>query len=76
MAEKACQLTGRQQPGMLVTLAAAYAEAGRFNEAAATAREGGDLAGRQGQKEMETKAGRVLAALQAGYPIREPMEAR
>jgi tetratricopeptide (TPR) repeat protein len=72
MAEKACQLTGRRRPVMLVTLAAAYAEAGRFDEAVAAARQGRDLAAAQGQKEIETKAGLVLAALQAGHPFHEP----
>ena len=72
MAEKACQLTDRRQPVMLVTLAAAYAEAGRFDEAVAAARQGRDLAAAQGQKEMENKAGLVLAAAQAGHPFRKP----
>ncbi len=72
LAEKACQLTGRQQPALLVTLAAAYAEAGRFDEAVAAARQGQALAAAQNQKEMETKAGLVLAALQERHPFREP----
>ena len=38
LAERACELTGRQDPNMLDTLAAAYAEAGRFPEAVETAR--------------------------------------
>jgi tetratricopeptide (TPR) repeat protein len=72
MAEKACQLTDRRQPVMLVTLAAAYAEAGRFDEAVAAARQARDLTAAQGQKEIETKAGLVLVAVQAGHPFREP----
>jgi Flp pilus assembly protein TadD len=36
-AERACQLTGYKQPSMISTLAAAYAEAGRFPEAVTTA---------------------------------------
>ena len=35
-AERACQLSKRQRPAMLDTLAAAYAEAGRFDEAVST----------------------------------------
>jgi len=46
--ERAVRLTSRQDPLSLDTLAAAYAEAGRFNEAAATAREALELAGRRG----------------------------
>ena len=38
VAEHAAQLTGRQDARVLNTLAAAYAAAGRFDEAAATAR--------------------------------------
>jgi tetratricopeptide (TPR) repeat protein len=36
LAEKACQLTGYKQPRMTGTLAAAYAEAGRYDDAVAT----------------------------------------
>lgn len=74
MAEKACQLAGRQRPALFLTLAAAYAEACRFTEAVATARQGRELAASQGQKEIETKAGRLLAELQAGHPFREPLD--
>jgi protein O-mannosyl-transferase len=44
MAEKACGLTQYQQPVMIGTLAAAYAEAGRFNDAVAAAQKAIDLA--------------------------------
>ncbi len=37
LALRACELTGRRDPGTLNTLAAAYAEAGRFHEAVETA---------------------------------------
>ena len=37
LAERACRLTAYQQPMLIGTLAAAYAEAGRFEEATATA---------------------------------------
>jgi tetratricopeptide (TPR) repeat protein len=47
--ERAVRLTGRQDPGSLDTLAAAYAEAGRFEEAAATAREALDVAAGRGR---------------------------
>jgi len=45
-----------------------------FTEAVATAREGRELAAAQGPKEIETKAGRLLADLQAGHPFREPLD--
>lgn len=45
LAETACKSPGHEDdPGMLDTLAAAYAEAGRFEEAVATARKALDLA--------------------------------
>jgi len=46
--ERAVRLTSRQDPLSLDTLAAAYAEAGRFNEAAATAHEALELEARRG----------------------------
>jgi protein O-mannosyl-transferase len=52
--ERAVRLTSRQDPLSLDTLAAAYAEAGRFDEAAATAREA---------LELETRRGRADRAL-------------
>ena len=44
MAERACELTGRNDPVKLKTLAAAYAETGRFEEAMNTLRTAKDLA--------------------------------
>jgi len=44
MAEQACDLTGHKDPAKLKTLAAAYAEAGRFQEATATIQTAQDLA--------------------------------
>ncbi len=44
LAERACQLTEYKQPMMVGTLAAAYAEAGRFDEAVATAQKARGLA--------------------------------
>jgi tetratricopeptide (TPR) repeat protein len=73
MAERACALTERQQAATLLTLAAAYAETGRFKEAVATAQEGLDLAGNKGQKDIAAQAGRLLEAFQAGHPFREQM---
>ena len=49
LAEKAAELSGRQQPAMLNTLAAAYAEAGRFDDAIATSNQALETAQRSGQ---------------------------
>lgn len=51
--ERAVRLTSRQDPLSLDTLAAAYAEAGRFDEAAATAREALHLEARRGTVDRE-----------------------
>ncbi len=47
LAQRACGLLGRHEPGTLSTLAAAYAEAGRFPEAIAAAEEALGLAAKQ-----------------------------
>ena len=71
LASRACELTGRKQPAMLLTLAAAYAETGRFDDAAAAAQEGGALAKTQGNKTLEETAERINAAIAARKPFRE-----
>jgi tetratricopeptide (TPR) repeat protein len=52
LAERAVQLTGRREPAILDTLAAAYAEAGRFPEAVETARRALALAAEQGRQPL------------------------
>ncbi len=69
MARRACELTGQKRPGMLLTLAAAYAEAGRFGDALAAVGKADKLAKAQGNKELEAEAGRLQAAFQAGQPL-------
>ena len=70
MAARACELTGQKRPSMLLTLAAAYAEAGRFDDALATVGKAGELANAAGQKELAEEAGRLRAAFAAGRPFR------
>ena len=71
LAEKACAMTNNQQANMLTTLAAAYAEAGRFEDAIATAQRARDLAASNGQNALAAKAGELLALCQSGRPLRE-----
>jgi peroxiredoxin len=52
-AEKAAALTNHQEPAVLDTLAAAYAQAGRFDQAVATAGKALVLAGKRQQKPLE-----------------------
>ena len=51
-AQRACELTHNQQTVALGTLAAAYAEAGQFDDAIATAQKACALASQQGQAEL------------------------
>jgi Flp pilus assembly protein TadD len=65
LAQRACELDHNQQPIFLGTLAAAYAEAGRFDEAVAAAQQAHDLALERAEKARnpeEEKAARDLAA--------------
>ena len=54
------------------TLAAAYAEAGRFADAVATAQKTCELALAAGDKDLAEKAQARLKLYQAGKPFREP----
>ncbi len=51
-AERACKLTGHNKPKPLDTLAAAYAAAGKFSDAAATAEKALNAAKAAGQEDM------------------------
>lgn len=72
LAGRACRLTGNRQPGVLRTLAAAYAEAGHFAEAIRSAQEAQRLAEAAGQAELARKNQQLLQLLQTGQPYREP----
>jgi len=52
LAERAVNLAGDRQPALLDTLAAAYAETGRFPEAAETARRALEMAIGQGDQRL------------------------
>jgi len=66
MAERACELTNRKDAQKLKTLAATYAEVGRFNEAASTIQNALDISPLK-TKEMQTMA----EAFKAGKPWRD-----
>jgi tetratricopeptide (TPR) repeat protein len=72
LAEQGCRLTGRKDPLLLDALAAAYAEAGRFKEAAATAREAEALAWSLGKRQMSAQIQSRLRLYEAGRPCRVP----
>jgi len=69
-AERAASLTGRQQPAVLDTLAAAYAEAGRFPEAVETARRALAIAIQQNDRGVAAGLNARIALYEAGTPFR------
>jgi tetratricopeptide (TPR) repeat protein len=70
-ASAACRLTQGQNPLMLGTLAAAYAEAGNFDQAIATAQQAFDLAAAQGKTDLAAKNNELLVLYKAHKPCRE-----
>jgi tetratricopeptide (TPR) repeat protein len=71
LAESANELTGRNQPNVLGTLAAAYAEAGRFNEACATAERALALADKAGLQRLAEQTAARLALYRQGQSFRQ-----
>jgi protein O-mannosyl-transferase len=72
LAERACQLTKYQAPILIGTLAAAYAEAGRFKEAIETAQQARALAEAAKQPEVAEKNRQLLELYRSGQPYRQP----
>jgi tetratricopeptide (TPR) repeat protein len=75
LAERACELTHYGQPLFVGTLAAAYAEAGRFPEAVATAEKAEQLAAAGGLAAAAAKDRQLLELYRAGKPYHEPAPA-
>jgi Flp pilus assembly protein TadD len=71
LAERACRLTEHQEPNLLSTLAAAYAEAGRFDEAVGTAARAQALAKAGGQQALAEQIQELRARFSARQPYRE-----
>ncbi len=70
LAERACALTGRENIGCLDTLAAAYAEAERFDEAAGTAEQAAALARSSKQDTLADEILMRVALYRDGHPYR------
>ncbi len=70
LATRALELTGTNNVGVLDTLAAAYAEAGRFAEAAASARQAQAAAAAVGAHDLAEQIGQRLALYGANRPYR------
>ena len=71
LARRAIDLSGGNNPELMGTLAAAYAEAGRFAEAAETARKALDLATQQSKQALAESIRAKIRLYQAGTPFHE-----
>ena len=71
LAEEANQITGGTKPYVLCTLAAAYAEAGRFTNAVAAAQSALQLANTQGNPSLANALQQDIQLYQASRPFRE-----
>lgn len=71
LAERACALTGRKEAFLLGTLAAAYAEVGRFDDAVKTAEQARQLALAAGQQAVAQANARLLEQYRAHRPVRQ-----
>ena len=74
LARRAVQLSGSREPALLGTLAAAYAEAGRFPAAVQTARKALELAAQQNTQALVESLQAKLPLYEAGTPFREPQQ--
>jgi tetratricopeptide (TPR) repeat protein len=71
LAEQAKQLTGGSNGAVLHTLAAAYAETGRFADAIVTARQALELTETRKNGELGTRLEKELALYRANAPVRD-----
>jgi len=74
LAERACKVTGFKEPVMVGTLAAAYAEAGRFDEAMAMAGKARELALAAGEQALADKNQKLIELYRARRPYHEPAQ--
>jgi tetratricopeptide (TPR) repeat protein len=71
LAEHVCEITSNRVAAFADTLAAAYATAGRFSEAVATAQKAIELGNSAGQTQLVKEVGAHLELYRAGRPYRE-----
>jgi tetratricopeptide (TPR) repeat protein len=72
LAERGCRFTDYKDPAILDTLAAAYAEAGRFDDAVRTANKALDEARTAADNDLTTEITARLELYKAGQPYRQP----
>jgi tetratricopeptide (TPR) repeat protein len=70
-AQQAVQLSGGREPLFLRTLAAAYAESGRFSEAIAVAQQAVGIANMQAKPDMAKRLNGDLVLFRGNLPLRE-----
>ena len=75
LAEHACKLTEYKKAFFIGTLGAAYAEAGRFNDAVAAAQKAHDVALAQGQKEIAANNEHLLELFKSGRACHQEAKA-
>jgi tetratricopeptide (TPR) repeat protein len=71
LADRACQLTEWKAAFLVGTLAAGYAEAGRFEDARNTAQKAIGIAEAAGEKELADRNRQLLKLYQSGKPFHE-----
>jgi Flp pilus assembly protein TadD len=71
LAERACELTQHEQAVFIGTLAAAYAEAGRYDDAVNTAQKARDVALAHQQKEVAGNNERLMEIYKSGRAFHE-----
>jgi tetratricopeptide (TPR) repeat protein len=71
LAQRALQISGGKDPAILHTLAAAYAETGRFPEAVQTARKAQELATQQSKQALADSIQAKIRIYETGSAIRE-----
>lgn len=72
LAGRACELTQNKLPIFVGTLAAAYAEAGRFPEALKAGEQAAQLAAAAGDAALAARNRELIALYQTGKPFRQP----
>jgi protein O-mannosyl-transferase len=70
-AQQAVALSGGREPQFLRTLAAAYAESGRFSDAIAAAQQASALASMQGKRQLANRVEEDLLLYRAYLPLRQ-----
>jgi protein O-mannosyl-transferase len=71
LSERACVLTNRGRANFLVTLAAAYAEVGRFSDARSAGQRALSLAQSTGDARTTMTAEKILSSVESQQPYRE-----